>query len=69
MRMESRFNRRPLMRPVSRAGFQVPLAAQNRDAHERVEKLVALASTRSRPLVLTHDNPDPDCLASALALA
>jgi len=70
MRMESRFNRRPpMMRPVSRAGFQVPLEVHQRDARERVEKLVALASTRSKPLILTHDNPDPDCLASALALA
>jgi nanoRNase/pAp phosphatase (c-di-AMP/oligoRNAs hydrolase) len=36
---------------------------------DRVEKLVALGKTRKSPLILTHDNPDPDCIASAMALA
>jgi nanoRNase/pAp phosphatase (c-di-AMP/oligoRNAs hydrolase) len=35
---------------------------------ERAKALVALLSGRKRLLVLTHDNPDPDSLASALAL-
>jgi nanoRNase/pAp phosphatase (c-di-AMP/oligoRNAs hydrolase) len=71
MRMESRFNRRPpVSRPVSRAGFQVPVEARSRpDARERVEQLVELGQSRRAPLILTHDNPDPDSLASALALA
>ncbi|WP_240475440.1 DHH family phosphoesterase [Vulgatibacter incomptus] len=35
----------------------------------RANRLVALAKTRKRPLILTHDNPDPDSVAAALALA
>jgi apurinic endonuclease APN1 len=36
---------------------------------EKVERLVKLVQGRKRPLILTHDNPDPDSLASATALA
>ncbi len=39
------------------------------DAKERVENLRATFESRRRALVLTHDNPDPDALASAFALA
>jgi len=39
------------------------------DLEERARRLVELARTRKRALVLTHDNPDPDGIASALALA
>lgn len=39
------------------------------DAKERVENLRATFESRRRVLVLTHDNPDPDALASAFALA
>jgi nanoRNase/pAp phosphatase (c-di-AMP/oligoRNAs hydrolase) len=39
------------------------------DAKERVEKLCAAFENRRRALVLTHDNPDPDGLASAFTLA
>ncbi len=39
------------------------------DAKERVEKLRATFESRRRALVLTHDNPDPDALASAFGLA
>lgn len=35
----------------------------------RVERLVRQFKGRQRGLVLTHDNPDPDALASALGLA
>src|SRR4051812_12522100 len=71
MRMESRFSRRPpFTRPVSGAGFQVPGSAHARvGVRERVDKLVALAKGKKAPLILSHDNPDPDSLASALALA
>jgi len=36
---------------------------------DRAERLVELARTRKKALVLTHDNPDPDSIAAALALA
>jgi len=36
---------------------------------EKLDRLVAFAKGRHRALVLTHDNPDPDSLASGVALA
>ena len=39
------------------------------DAKERVENLVAAFDGCKHALILTHDNPDPDALASAFALA
>ncbi len=38
-------------------------------APERLERLIEIARGSRRALVLTHDNPDPDSLASAMALA
>src|SRR5687767_9192412 len=35
----------------------------------RLERLMRIARGRRRGLILTHDNPDPDSLASAVALA
>jgi nanoRNase/pAp phosphatase (c-di-AMP/oligoRNAs hydrolase) len=35
----------------------------------KLERLVEYARTHQRALVLTHDNPDPDSIASAVALA
>ncbi len=39
------------------------------DAKERVENLGAAFDDCKHALILTHDNPDPDALASAFALA
>ncbi|WP_373049024.1 DHH family phosphoesterase [Vulgatibacter sp.] len=36
---------------------------------DRAERLVQLARSRKKALILTHDNPDPDSIAAALALA
>ena len=36
---------------------------------ERLRKLLAVARDHDRALVLTHDNPDPDAVASACGLA
>ena len=36
---------------------------------DRLRKLLAVARSHERALVLTHDNPDPDAVASACALA
>ncbi|WP_458207886.1 DHH family phosphoesterase [Haladaptatus sp. NG-SE-30] len=38
------------------------------DASTEVEALLACLSETSRLAIVCHDNPDPDCLASALAL-
>ena len=35
----------------------------------KLDRLLHLAKTRRRAVILTHDNPDPDSLASAVALA
>lgn len=35
----------------------------------RIERLIKLAKGKRRGLILTHDNPDPDSVASATALA
>lgn len=66
---------RPPRRPDSSAGRPIALPpppgrlAREADARAKVERLTALARGFKRPLILTHDNPDPDSLASALALA
>lgn len=39
------------------------------EARARLDALVDLARGRKRALILTHDNPDPDSLASGVALA
>jgi nanoRNase/pAp phosphatase (c-di-AMP/oligoRNAs hydrolase) len=38
-------------------------------ARDKLEALLELAKGRKRALILTHDNPDPDSLAAAVALA
>ena len=38
-------------------------------AVEKLDKLVAFARGHHKALILTHDNPDPDSLASGVALA
>lgn len=44
-------------------------AASATDAYQRLTALVEGLGTHGRWLVLTHDNPDPDALASAAVLA
>lgn len=41
----------------------------NLSSKAKVERLAKLFKGRKRGLVLTHDNPDPDSMASAVALA
>ncbi|HXX31591.1 MAG TPA: DHHA1 domain-containing protein [Myxococcaceae bacterium] len=36
---------------------------------DKLEALLELGRTRTRAVILTHDNPDPDSLAAAVALA
>lgn len=46
-----------------------PLVVANLPAKGKVERLIKLFRGRQRALVLTHDNPDPDSMAAAWALA
>lgn len=45
------------------------MAVSNLSAKAKVERLGKLFRGRKRGLVLTHDNPDPDSMASAVALS
>ena len=62
-------------RTRARAGAQVRthrMTLRGRSAavqREKLDKLVAYARGHRRALILTHDNPDPDSLASGVALA
>src|SRR5690554_2469474 len=58
-------------REVRRARFSMPqqIPEDPENLAERAARLVDLASQRRRALILTHDNPDPDSMAAALALA
>src|SRR5438105_15604016 len=38
-------------------------------AQKKLERLLRVARGRRHALVLTHDNPDPDCIAAAVGLA
>ncbi len=72
--MESRSGRRPNSNPHRLVGATVEPVEGGGPAdpsltRSKVERLVQLASHHQRPLILTHDNPDPDSLASAVALA
>ena len=40
-----------------------------REVRDRLDRLVAFARGHRRALILTHDNPDPDSIASGVALA
>ena len=62
--------RRPSDRP-GRAASAAALFDQEpaTNATQRVRQLARLARGHRRALVLTHDNPDPDSIASALALS
>lgn len=44
------------------------LNVANRPARAKLERLLKLARSKKSALVLTHDNPDPDSIASACAL-
>ncbi len=44
-------------------------APADRELREKLERLAEVVRGKRRPLVLTHDNPDPDSLASAVGLA
>lgn len=48
---------------------QVHDSVHHFSAKSRVDRLVRLAKERNAALILTHDNPDPDSMASAWALA
>ena len=46
-----------------------PLEVASLPAKGKIERLIKMFKGRQRALVLTHDNPDPDSMAAAWALA
>ena len=50
-------------------GTASPLEVASLPARGKIERLIKLFRGRQRALVLTHDNPDPDSMAAAWALA
>lgn len=46
-----------------------PATVARLPTREKLERLLRVARDRRRGLILTHDNPDPDSIASAVALA
>jgi nanoRNase/pAp phosphatase (c-di-AMP/oligoRNAs hydrolase) len=54
----------------ARSRTRVRLGGGSRsEVRERLDRLVAFARGHRRALILTHDNPDPDSIASGVALA
>src|SRR5688500_2342772 len=53
--------------PLTARDEPVPLSGL--PAREKLDRLMRTVRGRRSALVLTHDNPDPDSIASALALA
>jgi nanoRNase/pAp phosphatase (c-di-AMP/oligoRNAs hydrolase) len=57
-------------RPAPRARTRVRLVRSSAaEVRQRLDRLVEFAKGHRRALILTHDNPDPDSLASGVALA
>ncbi len=57
-------------RPAGRSHARVQLARSSpAEVRQRLDRLVEFARGHRRALILTHDNPDPDSLASGVALA
>ena len=54
--------------PGGRAGGKSSLAKLPDAAEKRLEQLGAILAGKSRLLILTHDNPDPDTIATGWAL-
>ncbi|MCX5730575.1 MAG: bifunctional oligoribonuclease/PAP phosphatase NrnA, partial [Deltaproteobacteria bacterium] len=54
----------------SRTRTRVRLGGSSRsEVRARLDRLVEFAKGHHKALILTHDNPDPDSLASGVALA
>ena len=60
--------RAPGARPLTRTRVRLG-GTTVREVRDRLDRLVAFARGHRRALILTHDNPDPDSIASGVALA
>ncbi|XXF75571.1 DHHA1 domain-containing protein [Myxococcaceae bacterium GXIMD 01537] len=54
---------------AAEAGEPPPPRLAHLPARDKLERLLRVAKGRKKALILTHDNPDPDSLAAAVALA
>src|SRR5260370_38149236 len=55
--------------PSPRESERLPDHTARFPLRDRLRKLLAVAKGHERALVVTHDNPDPDAVASACGLA
>ncbi len=69
MRQQGDEPHRPRTRQLPRAARMALYPRQAESSRARVDRLVQYAKTHRRALILTHDNPDPDSIASGVALA
>src|SRR5713101_6537629 len=60
---------RTFMSPPSPPAERLEPAASDDQLRFRLRKLLSVARSHKRALVLTHDNPDPDAVASACGLS
>jgi nanoRNase/pAp phosphatase (c-di-AMP/oligoRNAs hydrolase) len=70
MHLSPRQDARAQHGPVLRAARMAVLRSKAGDAQRlKLDRLIQYARGHRRALILTHDNPDPDSIASAVALA
>src|SRR5256885_5834108 len=55
--------------PLLRQSQRLEPAPPDSQVRFRLRKLLSVARSHKRALILTHDNPDPDAVASACGLA
>ena len=54
--------------PLPEEGAEPPPRLAHLPAREKLERLLRVAKGHKRALIVTHDNPDPDSIAAAVAL-
>jgi len=60
---------RPRTRQIVRAARMALYPRHAESTRSKLDRLVLYARSHARALILTHDNPDPDSIASGVALA
>jgi nanoRNase/pAp phosphatase (c-di-AMP/oligoRNAs hydrolase) len=55
--------------PANESGEPPPPRLAHLPARDKLERLLRVAKGRKKALIVTHDNPDPDSIAAAVALA
>src|SRR5215208_2925344 len=58
----------PAPTPALEDGAEPPPRLAHLPARDKLDRLLRVAKGRRRALIVTHDNPDPDSIAAAVAL-